>query len=184
MLDCQGGNHTKIHNTMPTHVHVKFFLIHFLVTGGAGVYLQHEESWYVLKNTQIYPTGLSFNILPQAVQRKHFFTSTVSALAGLRQTKELLTCVCSQTPEARVTAGEHTSPGANTQLPSKHSCPKKTHSSGEAANQQVSFSRYDFCILKWTHWYCIWEQVKIRAQSGWKHYPFRAAHALLLLTCL
>lgn len=59
-------------NTSPTHARVKFFLIHFLVMSDAGVYYQYEESWCVLTNTQIHPTGVIFNILCQAVQRNHF----------------------------------------------------------------------------------------------------------------
>lgn len=58
-------------NTSPMHVHVKFFLIHFLVMSDAEVFYQYEESWGVPTNTHIHFIGVIFNIC-QAVQRNHF----------------------------------------------------------------------------------------------------------------
>lgn len=55
----------------PSHAHVKFLFTHLLLMSDAEVYYQYEESWCILTNKQIHPTGVIFNILYQAVQRNH-----------------------------------------------------------------------------------------------------------------
>lgn len=59
-------------NTSSSHTHMKFLFFHFLVMRNAGVYHQNEESWCILMNTQIHPTGVIVNILHQAAQRNNF----------------------------------------------------------------------------------------------------------------
>lgn len=86
---CWLSRKQPLQKTHQQHMHM-WNSVHSL-SCDAGLYYQYEESWCVLMNTQIYPTGVIFHILCQTVQRNHFLYQR--SITVLSWTKELLTCL-------------------------------------------------------------------------------------------